>query len=504
MLRSMEPRRSPNDSGPLPEPSTADESELRECQAEIRAFLRRPYWRRVWVIQEITLRARVTILCGARGEASWEMLDRFLGRISRDGRFRGPELDHTLRLCATRTAKEQGKPIGLLQLLYETAACAATDDRDRVYAVLGLAFNVPQYVSRPRYDWTREAICVDITKTLVRFTRSPDIILAGGKSPDSWVQLPSWCPAYLHWPSTLASKSLSRYLSSQDERYRLGQLTVRWNTTGTSKATRDVAQFLSSGALSLKGIFISSILTLGASVSDSRAVTHRTVSPQIASAEEMEHLRAALGRAITLYRKENDEHLLRFLETRKLIHTLFKLDSDDPLWQTQYHWLETDVSRLSLLRWRGLNQDLLVGGHSLKETALSMKLSFETDGWPETMKDSTVAYAAREMVPLPATALPTNDAMSKIVSAHVLSFEDLVNEGLRLMTTDRNEVGWAHPDARPGDCVFLLAGCSMPAILRPREDGASYTVVGHAYLDGVMDNEVWQAKSNDLQDVVVW
>lgn len=47
----------------------------------------------------------------------------------------------------------------------------------------------------------------------------------------------------------------------------------------------------------------------------------------------------------------------------------------------------------------------------------------------------------------------------------VTSIAELIDEGLRLIkltTPAENDIGWAHPDARIGDEVFLLKGCFMP------------------------------------------
>jgi hypothetical protein len=62
------------------------------------------------------------------------------------------------------------------------------------------------------------------------------------------------------------------------------------------------------------------------------------------------------------------------------------------------------------------------------------------------------------------------------------------NNGLAYMSTRRGYVGWAHCAASLGDGVFLLPGCSIPVVLR-RRDGGGYTVVGEAYVQGVMSGE---------------
>jgi hypothetical protein len=48
-------------------------------------------------------------------------------------------------------------------------------------------------------------------------------------------------------------------------------------------------------------------------------------------------------------------------------------------------------------------------------------------------------------------------------------------------------IGWVPENAIPGDAITVLTGARIPIVLRPREDG--YTVVGDAYVQGIMDGE---------------
>jgi hypothetical protein len=69
---------------------------------------------------------------------------------------------------------------------------------------------------------------------------------------------------------------------------------------------------------------------------------------------------------------------------------------------------------------------------------------------------------------------------------------EIIEDGMRLMTTTKNQIGWAHPDARVGDKIFLLEGCTMPVILRyPKHNVDKVEVVGHAIVDKVMDGSLW-------------
>jgi hypothetical protein len=64
-------------------------------------------------------------------------------------------------------------------------------------------------------------------------------------------------------------------------------------------------------------------------------------------------------------------------------------------------------------------------------------------------------------------------------------------EGVAFMSTRSGYVGWAHNRAEPGDRIYLLPGCSVPIILRCRVNGG-YTVVGYAYVEGVMGGEIME------------
>jgi len=64
----------------------------------------------------------------------------------------------------------------------------------------------------------------------------------------------------------------------------------------------------------------------------------------------------------------------------------------------------------------------------------------------------------------------------------------------RIIITRKGYIGLGHAQSRPGDQIALLAGCSVPIILRERERGqpeAGYTLVGEAYVHGIMDGEAW-------------
>ena len=79
-------------------------------------------------------------------------------------------------------------------------------------------------------------------------------------------------------------------------------------------------------------------------------------------------------------------------------------------------------------------------------------------------------------------------------SSCIEALERRLEDGLRFMETETGFLGWVHPAARSDDIVALLEGC-LPVILRPsltkHEGKTTYTLIGDAYVQGVMHGECW-------------
>lgn len=50
--------------------------------------------------------------------------------------------------------------------------------------------------------------------------------------------------------------------------------------------------------------------------------------------------------------------------------------------------------------------------------------------------------------------------------------------------------GVGHPNTRVGDIVAILLGCSIPVLLRPCENGDTYTLIGECFVSGIMYGEL--------------
>jgi hypothetical protein len=131
---------------------------LQNCGV-LTALLSRTYWERIWIVQDYAVARQITIHCGdysCRGAVLENMLHvvdsayqhytvshRFEGRA-----FRESELAALLEICQSpgvamlrqqKAHKNPGSNRILLNLIEYYKYCKATDQRDKVYALLGLA-----------------------------------------------------------------------------------------------------------------------------------------------------------------------------------------------------------------------------------------------------------------------------------------------------------------------------------------------------------------------------
>lgn len=96
----------------------------------------RPYWRRLWVFQELKCSRKIELMCGAH-HADFECLRRVLLTKSVDPRM-DIHNNHVYRSCAMRMVVmiQEDRNTSLQSMLRETSTLRCADPRDKVYAIL--------------------------------------------------------------------------------------------------------------------------------------------------------------------------------------------------------------------------------------------------------------------------------------------------------------------------------------------------------------------------------
>ncbi|KAI9157921.1 heterokaryon incompatibility protein-domain-containing protein [Paramyrothecium foliicola] len=200
-------------------------------------FFDRSWFQRVWIVQEIAAARDVMLFCGPH-VMSWQALVNACHEIQHrvaNATVRSPYNDTkfsrggSLRSIVSREAWDEASNSEpdtsetteasaryLMQLLGQFRYCQATDDRDQIYALLGLAFRSDETVAGqqllvPDYSKPTSYVYSELVRLLVTSTDRLDILrYCEGYSQQPG--LPSWAPdwtvsgVHVSPPSALSTK----------------------------------------------------------------------------------------------------------------------------------------------------------------------------------------------------------------------------------------------------------------------------------------------------------
>ncbi len=134
-----------------------------------------PYWRRVWVIRELTVYSNVTIIFGSC-YLSWADISTVLDLLNQPGTDaaydsrRGSIYPDALHLLQFRTDfLLERKPISLLDALVWSEIALATDPRDKIFALLGLCHDGATFVPVPNYKQPLQTVIVEMVSKVSCF-----------------------------------------------------------------------------------------------------------------------------------------------------------------------------------------------------------------------------------------------------------------------------------------------------------------------------------------------
>lgn len=132
----------------------------RPVKAAIKDISERPYWNRVWVIQEYSLARRIVIWFDVAGNLSAEALNKWL-------EYWREEMDYSLAFNSfadrMQRPNRRRRMVDLIQW-YQEAECS--DPRDRLYALLGLADDRDDMQIEIDYSITMDELCAKVKRAL--------------------------------------------------------------------------------------------------------------------------------------------------------------------------------------------------------------------------------------------------------------------------------------------------------------------------------------------------
>ena len=177
-------------------------------------FMCRPWFRRVWIIQEALAARSLEVICGrwrGNGEQLFNALTFAIGRRLPIGGFwncspdRHPQgaacglqqlmLMVELGLCkiVKKLKCIRETPWPLIDILERSRPALSSDPRDRVYALLNISADQQQLAIRPDYNASVRDTFIKVAQTLTQSGYGPKV-LCNACGLDTSLDLPSWVP----------------------------------------------------------------------------------------------------------------------------------------------------------------------------------------------------------------------------------------------------------------------------------------------------------------------
>lgn len=441
---------------------------------QARYLLQRPYWRRAWVIQEISVGSRVTVHCGPHS-TGWDELVICLRSLRLRKAYYDTsdpaakayrnlemiqELRSKLRMC---------KNVPLLRVLQDSYGSEATDPRDKIFALLGLCFDAHQYVPVISYKFPLRDTILNMTIQAINNTNLDLICMQGltrTRSPAPEFKLPTWVPNWLEIGNHPFNDRMVGYLTGHyEDRTSIASA----DTCYRRNLLPNVTTLTVDGALVgiIDGLTPAAGLSAWSRLYQSESVEMTTKTGHETLVDVFKTLTFAAN-ATNLFDKVFTQRFFRSINKDR----------------------RSSSSLKSVRDWFDLSGDLRIRGTSLRE-------------W--TANGEIISNYELEHAPLrPRTGVDRAQYEFTLETSIEQALAKILRNGMRLMTTMDGDIGWAHPLALPGDGIFLLRGCSMPVILRELNDDQyplSFEVIGDAYVHGVMQGGLWEQASEMLQKI---
>jgi hypothetical protein len=161
----------------------------------LKRILHPPWFDRVWIIQEVAVAKRVTVICGDE-TVIWEDLVESSLLISEGGihgDIEGSGTGNIATIDGFRIQVRDGEEFDLLVLMRLSRPSLATNPQDKVYALLGTTEEHDRDVIRPDYKIPVRDLYCRIARYFIERDQKLDVLCQAGYGR-SIPDLPSWAP----------------------------------------------------------------------------------------------------------------------------------------------------------------------------------------------------------------------------------------------------------------------------------------------------------------------
>ena len=420
-------------------------------------FGRRPWFSRLWVIQEVDSATHYTMVFGKhripsatvkRAFWSWDpdVYHQNPGALqdTRSDIFQPLPFYSAMNLMTRK--KSQGYS-GLLEMIFNTLYADCSNSHDRIFAIRKIAeahyidLLMPDY-SLPIEDLWKRAAIVELTHPstwdLGKYTEhSPMCILAiaGVQQRFGVADVPSWVPDFGDLGDECQRKFDTHQQYSRDQ-------------CAGGKSRIHAVVTTESNVLSIRGKVLCTINT---------TCLRSHYRPTF-------HEASGVGATEDVYIGQLGRNLFSwFVNIIEFISAHMELDPHQqlPLTTLLEHGLILNTSSLGHGAEYDIHQSAFQRWQAIAHPTINSDLEL-----------STMYKALRRYLCLD------------------WDIPNFIDRTRILASTTTGLVGWISEAAEPGDFVTLFEGSPYPVILRRRQDGY-YSVIGDAYIQGIMHGEAW-------------
>ena len=433
-------------------------------------LLDKPWWTRVWTLQEAVLAKTLTFLCGPH-RLSFEGLVNVSENFFRHNhgccdlkhlsKIAHVVLKFSMQMGSIRSMKDlrATKDTGTFwSRMLDHRERTSSEPKDQVYGFLGIGDRSSSSIIQPDYSVSDASVYEEVAFKILENTKDltilhhvlPEQSLPGHPSLND---LPSWVPNWtIQVPHVFARETLRMRIDRCTQYLASGDRTGRYN-------------YSESGSLVLRGIIFGKIGQLGHPRKDGKLFWDPEFDvPIIENWRQLAEVDTNPDRPYHSAKRQQDDH-------QEYAESMY-----DAFWQTLCSSLAIENPEDGDLK------DKKFARITDKATARSNHES----SWQYIQNWRTNSSLERR------TNLCLYSVMMSIASRRFFISAD-----------EHQWIGLAPWTAQEGDQLVVFEGAPVPFVIRPHEDASrqEWTFVGSAYVHGAMDGEVLEL--GETQDITL-
>lgn len=426
-------------------------------------ILSRQWFHRLWVIQEVTVSRQVVVHC-SRSEIAWSRLVsattcafELAGVLHMLGNYStfGASVENV------RKARLDGKPKSLTSMLIEFSHYGASDPRDKVFSLLGLASAQDRKLVEIDYRSPPETTYLNTTVAILKQSRNLDILCAVNRNSEKEAEvqnpkLPTWVRDYKDSPIPTALCLMPWHNINSRPRMERGP---RFRASGLSQSEPAFSDDLKK--LSLKGFVLDTVARTALPQHPPRANQVKGLIPARKALKDGTRFLEALADWKSLIMAHGPKY-----STGE--------DTDDVYWQILIGGCSEEERDEVRNEWHSLRGDTSYYNTLHRYSLARFRL---------------VCFLVIGFIIASAMILAPRLRKKKVLR---LAFLDrmVVCTGRRMVKTASGRLGLAPAGCMVGDKIVLCRGGSMPLVLR--QDGCEWKLIGAAYIHGIMYGEAYE------------